>query len=304
MDSNRFLADFVTLFILFSHLGTNGINALIKPGRRVCPVSRASSQVVPSQQTYIRPFNVACNNDDCGNTSRIIYKVATRTVFYRQVVHDYVRKCCPGWISFKSDDQDCMKPLCLTECLHGGNCSGPEYCTCPRNYTGAHCEIDVDECQTGRHDCQHLCNNTIGGYTCDCFDGYRLVNDRQCQFCPLCLKEFEHVMNTVDELQTRLKSVESSKEDIQKDFSNLQQNYKDALDKVGELQDARIKYTMTTKSYLHDEGRVNTQSNFDLITSLSDQMGAIEEQIGYMMRQIGSRKEKKRRPRKNRRRRP
>ena len=33
--------------------------------------------------------------------------------------------------------------LCLTECLHGGTCSGPEYCTCPRNYTGAHCEIGL-----------------------------------------------------------------------------------------------------------------------------------------------------------------
>ena len=33
--------------------------------------------------------------------------------------------------------------MCLTECLHGGTCSGPEYCTCPRNYTGAHCEIGL-----------------------------------------------------------------------------------------------------------------------------------------------------------------
>jgi hypothetical protein len=40
---------------------------------------------------------------------------------------------------------------------------------------------------------------------------------------------------------------------------------------------------------LHDEGRVNPKSNFGLITSLSDQMGAIEEQIGYMMGQMGSR---------------
>ena len=69
----------------------------------------------------------------------------------------------------------------------------------------------------------------------------------------------------------------------------MEQNYKDAIDKVGELQDARIEYTITTKSYLHDEGRVNPKSNFGLITSLSDQMGAIEEQIGYMMGQMGSR---------------
>lgn len=276
------------VLVVLSQLGLNGVHTLIKPGRRVCPVSRAALQVVPSIQTYIRPFNVNCSEDDCSNSSRVVYKIATRTVFYRRVIHDSVRKCCPGWTSFEANNEDCMKPVCQSECLNGGTCDGPEYCACPQNFTGAHCEFDVNECQTGRHDCQQLCNNTYGGYVCQCYNGFRLTNEKDCEFCPLCVTEFEHVMNKVDELQTRLKTVESSKEEIKAEFSVLQQNYKDALDKVGELKEAQIKYTLTTPALPKDEGRINPRSNFDLITSLSDQLGAIEEQIGYMMTQIGT----------------
>ncbi|XP_059166967.1 fibulin-5-like [Physella acuta] len=38
------------------------------------------------------------------------------------------------------------------------------------------CE-DIDECQTTTHNCSQLCNNTVGGYTCSCHQGYELHND-------------------------------------------------------------------------------------------------------------------------------
>ncbi|XP_066299158.1 uncharacterized protein [Branchiostoma lanceolatum] len=33
---------------------------------------------------------------------------------------------------------------------------------------------DVDECAEGSHNCAHLCANTVGGFTCSCWEGYTL----------------------------------------------------------------------------------------------------------------------------------
>ena len=32
---------------------------------------------------------------------------------------------------------------CKSECLNGGTCNGPDYCACPSNFTGAHCEFGM-----------------------------------------------------------------------------------------------------------------------------------------------------------------
>lgn len=41
---------------------------------------------------------------------------------------------------------------------------------------------DINECSTSSdNDCDQLCVNTLGGYTCDCRDGYLLdMNERTC----------------------------------------------------------------------------------------------------------------------------
>lgn len=36
---------------------------------------------------------------------------------------------------------------------------------------------DENECITGNHDCPHKCENTEGGYTCACPDGYKKQGD-------------------------------------------------------------------------------------------------------------------------------
>ena len=51
---------------------------------------------------------------------------------------------------------------------------------------------DVDECTEGTHQCQQVCLNTVGSYTCSCNDGFMLSTDgRSCNgksvFHPLCL---------------------------------------------------------------------------------------------------------------------
>ena len=40
---------------------------------------------------------------------------------------------------------------------------------------------DIDECRTGEHSCQQLCNNLPGTYNCSCDTGFMLNNDsRNC----------------------------------------------------------------------------------------------------------------------------
>ena len=35
----------------------------------------------------------------------------------------------------------------------------------------------MDECTNGTHGCSHICNNTVGGYTCSCPIGFQISSD-------------------------------------------------------------------------------------------------------------------------------
>ena len=37
--------------------------------------------------------------------------------------------------------------------------------------------VDINECTDGISNCDQICNNTIGSFTCDCHSGYILAND-------------------------------------------------------------------------------------------------------------------------------
>ena len=37
--------------------------------------------------------------------------------------------------------------------------------------------IDINECTEGAHDCDHICTNNEGSYTCSCSRGYSLAGD-------------------------------------------------------------------------------------------------------------------------------
>ncbi|XP_052241381.1 uncharacterized protein LOC127851584 [Dreissena polymorpha] len=49
-------------------------------------------------------------------------------------------------------------------------------CVCPNGYNGTNCS-DIDECVIGKNTCSQDCNNTDGGYRCQCKEGYVLQND-------------------------------------------------------------------------------------------------------------------------------
>ena len=37
---------------------------------------------------------------------------------------------------------------------------------------------DINECSSGTHNCSQVCVNNDGGFSCSCYEGYRLGNDR------------------------------------------------------------------------------------------------------------------------------
>ena len=39
------------------------------------------------------------------------------------------------------------------------------------------CFLDINECEEGQHGCSHICENTLGSYSCLCFSGFRLSED-------------------------------------------------------------------------------------------------------------------------------
>lgn len=54
---------------------------------------------------------------------------------------------------------------------------GPNQCSCREGYVGPNCELDLDECATGVHQCHDtsVCVNMPGWYYCKCKPGYRTI---------------------------------------------------------------------------------------------------------------------------------
>ncbi|XP_059143711.1 fibrillin-1-like [Physella acuta] len=65
----------------------------------------------------------------------------------------------------------------ICQCSGHGSCDSVRGCVCDKEWTGDHCELDVDECdQSNPCPAGFVCKNRIGSYTCVCAEGYRLTN--------------------------------------------------------------------------------------------------------------------------------
>ena len=55
-----------------------------------------------------------------------------------------------------------------------GNVLLPMYPSFMCGVTVLFCHADVDECTEGTHNCSvnATCTNTVGGFTCECLDGF------------------------------------------------------------------------------------------------------------------------------------
>uniref|UniRef100_K1RRP1 EGF-like domain-containing protein 8 n=1 Tax=Magallana gigas TaxID=29159 RepID=K1RRP1_MAGGI len=120
--------------------------------------------------------------------------------------------------------------------------------------------------------CRHGCQNggiCVGPNQCECPPYY---TGHQCEkVCPLCLPQLETMMNQVNTLQGRINMVEKEKEEMRGNFSVLERYYNDAMVQVEEL-----------KSYTTPPPTTTTEDpyEFDIISSLSDQISHLEEKIG------------------------
>ncbi|GAB6022819.1 NEL-like 2 (chicken) [Chamberlinius hualienensis] len=116
---------------------------------------------------YVRvdAFNCA-EHDECRSGAHQCHSDATCI----NTAGSYHCRCNFG---YQGDGFNC-EPVCNQTCLNGGQCVAPATCNCRRGYVGPRCEIDVDECSLGIHQCHPYsqCVNLPGWYYCECKDGY------------------------------------------------------------------------------------------------------------------------------------
>ncbi|XP_033160083.1 uncharacterized protein LOC117140967 isoform X1 [Drosophila mauritiana] len=108
------------------------------------------------------------------------------------------RCVCPKGYELSEDQHSCLVPEspCSTENgvekCSPGTCLASEdntsfSCICPTGYRseGFSCQ-DIDECAEDTHLCSHTCQNTPGGYQCQCPEGLNLVEEYTCLAENLC----------------------------------------------------------------------------------------------------------------------
>lgn len=59
--------------------------------------------------------------------------------------------------------------------------------------------LDVDECVDGT-DCSHICNNTVGGFICNCFSGYELDTDNRTCIGTFCIRTLHDIKTYLDKI--------------------------------------------------------------------------------------------------------
>lgn len=65
--------------------------------------------------------------------------------------------------------------LLLDPCLSGGSCTDGVnffHCSCLPGFTGSHCSVEINECQSSPCKNGGTCTDYVNSYTCTCMPGF------------------------------------------------------------------------------------------------------------------------------------
>ncbi|XP_072035556.1 uncharacterized protein [Amphiura filiformis] len=113
--------------------------------------------------------------DECTTSTHTCHASATCT----NTVGSFTCSCNDGY----GGNGFTCSPICNPTCVQG-TCILPDQCECFSGYEGSICEIDIDECSSGIDDCEEICTNVPGSYTCSCQAKYILeADEKSCSRC-------------------------------------------------------------------------------------------------------------------------
>ncbi|VDI50948.1 Hypothetical predicted protein, partial [Mytilus galloprovincialis] len=161
-------------------------------------VKLSNEQIVPPE---IGPCSqtIAMDSEPCGNFSHTLpYRASDMLWIYTKVTYfqpadyygyDYLRMYIIDDKNGTSEVVTVQFTIMESPCQNKGVCKGKDTsnypckdthraesfdlyynCECPPEFTGQHCEEDVDECLSKPCPDSYTCTNTIGGYACSCPD--------------------------------------------------------------------------------------------------------------------------------------
>ena len=76
-----------------------------------------------------------------------------------------------------------LAAVCNPPCQNSMPCMKPNVCSCEGRFSGARCEIDVDECAKNNSCSPYttVCVNTVGSYFCQCRQGFVPKDTYECK---------------------------------------------------------------------------------------------------------------------------
>lgn len=105
----------------------------------------------------------------------VIYLLFTRKIVRKNIFNRFCFVFATGFRGKNCEENidDCIPHACLNggSCVDGVN---SYTCSCPAQWTGDSCEMDVDECAMRPSVCHNgaTCTNSLGSYNCICVNGW------------------------------------------------------------------------------------------------------------------------------------
>ncbi|XP_076320907.1 epidermal growth factor-like protein 8 isoform X1 [Tachypleus tridentatus] len=257
-------------------------------GRHVCLHDKVVTRPVRHVDSYCKPvfktYRHLCDKKEyryC-TSYKVVYERAYRSAYKIASQTERMYACCPGWTQVSPASHGCMKALCTQPCQNSGKCTNPDYCSCPKGWTGKFCEIDINECEQDENVCDHQCVNNLGSYHCDCHKGFKLLSDgKSCKMSLNRIPEYQEFLQVYEELTKKVMKMEKIQE--KRNFTRLEIRLESLANKVSSLQKGSISISTTPPSLNDRPNSIGDSSLYgspwDRISSLSEQISILEERL-------------------------